>query len=103
MITVLTATLGLRPAMLAEAVESVRQQTWTDWEHVIVDDGSFSVPDIAGTRVVHIEHAGLGPARNAGLAVARGDAVALLDDDDIWFSNHLERLVAAMESSGADV
>jgi GT2 family glycosyltransferase len=102
-ITVLTATLGRRPEMLAEAIESVRRQTWTDWEHVIVDDGSFSVPEVDGARVVRIEHAGLGPARNAGLAVAGGDAVALLDDDDVWLPHHLEQVATAMNESGADV
>lgn len=103
MITVLTATLGRRPAMLAEAVASVRAQTWTDWEHVIVDDGSFSVDDIAGTRVLRVSHRGLGPARNAGLAEAGGEAVALLDDDDLWQPDHLSTVWEVMQSTGADV
>jgi glycosyltransferase involved in cell wall biosynthesis len=102
-ITVLTATLGRRPDMLAEAVDSVRAQTFGDWEHVIVDDGSFSVPEIDGARVLHVEHRGLGPARNAGLELARGEAVALLDDDDVWLPHHLERVWNALEESGAAV
>ena len=103
MITVLTATLGKRPEMLAEAVASVREQTFADWEHVIVDDGSFSVPEIEGTRVVHVSHRGLGPARNAGLEVARGEAIALLDDDDLWHPHHLATVWEAMRETGADV
>ena len=103
MITVLTATLGRRPGMLMEAVESVRAQTRRDWEHVVVDDGSFSVPEIEGVRVLHVTHRGLGPARNAGLAEARGDAVALLDDDDVWLPHHLETTAGALEEHGADV
>src|SRR5437016_12951967 len=79
-ITVLTATLGRRPEMLAEAVASVRAQTWNDWEHLIVDDGSFSVGDVEGATVVHVTHRGLGPARNVGVDAAEGDAIALLDD-----------------------
>lgn len=102
-ITVLTATLGRRPEMLAEAVESVRSQMFRDWEHIIVDDGSGLVPDIDGVRVLHVSHRGLGPARNAGLEVARGRAIALLDDDDVWYPHHLATVWAAMESSGADV
>jgi glycosyltransferase involved in cell wall biosynthesis len=102
-ITVLTATLGRRPEMLAEAVASVRAQTFTDWEHVVVDDGSYAVPEIDGVRVLHVSHRGLGPARNAGLEVARGDAIALLDDDDLWYPHHLATVWEAMERTGADV
>lgn len=103
MITVLTATLGKRPEMLMEAVGSVRAQTHADWEHVVVDDGSFSVPEIEGVRVLHVSHRGLGPARNAGLEVARGDAIALLDDDDLWYPHHLETVWRTMQETGADV
>jgi glycosyltransferase involved in cell wall biosynthesis len=102
-ITVLTATLGRRPEMLAEAVESVRRQTFTDWEHIVVDDGSSSVPEIDGVRVLHVSHRGLGPARNAGLEVARGDAIALLDDDDLWYPEHLAAVWGEMQRTGADV
>jgi glycosyltransferase involved in cell wall biosynthesis len=103
MITVITATLGRRPAMLMEAVDSVRSQSFTDWEHIIVDDGSFSVGDVAGARVLPIRHRGPGPARNAGLELAGGDAVALLDDDDLWHPDHLATVSDAMDRIGADV
>jgi len=103
MITVLTATLGRRQAMLMEAVESVRAQSFGDWEYIVVDDGSFSVPDIEGVRVLRVTHRGLGAARNAGLAAASGDAIALLDDDDVWLPHHLETTRAALEEGAADV
>ena len=102
-ITVLTATLGRRPKMLAEAVESVRAQTLPPLEHLVVDDGSSSVGPISGATVLHVSHRGLGAARNAGLAVARGAAVALLDDDDLWHPHHLAACWAEMERTGADV
>jgi glycosyltransferase involved in cell wall biosynthesis len=102
-ISVLTATLGRRPRMLAEAVASVRSQTHADWEHVIVDDGSYSVGGIDGVRVLSVSHRGLGPARNAGLQVARGEAVALLDDDDLWHPGHLATVWDVMDRTGAEV
>lgn len=103
MITVVTATLGRRSEMLAEAVESVQAQTFTDWEHIIIDDGSFSVGPIDGATVVQVSHRGLGPARNAGVERARGDAIALLDDDDVWLPHHLETVYEAMQAADADV
>jgi glycosyltransferase involved in cell wall biosynthesis len=102
-ITVLTATLGRRPEMLAEAVASVRAQTLAPLEHLVVDDGSFSVTALPGTTVLPVEHRGLGGARNAGLAIARGEAVALLDDDDLWHPQHLALCWAEMQRTGADV
>ncbi|HET6910792.1 MAG TPA: glycosyltransferase [Mycobacteriales bacterium] len=102
-ITALTATLGRRPDMLAEAARSVRGQTLQPLEHIVVDDGSFSVAPMEGVTLLSIEHAGLGPARNAGLASARGDAVALLDDDDLWHPHHLATLWEQMRMTGADV
>ena len=81
-----------RAALLREAVDSVRRQTYRHWELIVVDDGStddttallagFAEPRL---RVIRSEHTG-NPARvrNAGLAVARGEYVAFLDDDDLW-------------------
>jgi glycosyltransferase involved in cell wall biosynthesis len=89
--------------MLMEAVESVRAQTVGDWEHIVVDDGSASVPEIPGAQVLHVTHRGLGAARNAGLEAASGEVIALLDDDDVWLPHHLETVVAALEENAADV
>lgn len=102
-ITVLTATLGRRPEMLAEAVASVRAQTLPPLEHLVVDDGSYSVPAVPGTTVLQVSHRGLGGARNAGLEAAQGEAVALLDDDDLWHPHHLASCWTEMQRTGADV
>ena len=103
MISVVTPTSGKRPSMLAEAVASVQKQTLRALEHFIVDDGSESVPDMEGVTVLRVPQGGPGPARNAAIAVARGEAIALLDDDDLWHPHHLETVWAAMQESDADV
>jgi glycosyltransferase involved in cell wall biosynthesis len=82
---------------LAEAVESVLGQSFTDWELILVDDGSTDgssaiARGLAATspdRIACIDHAdhrnlGLSASRNAGLSHARGRYVAFLDADDAW-------------------
>jgi glycosyltransferase involved in cell wall biosynthesis len=88
-------------AFLAEAVASVRAQTYPAAEVVVVDDASpdrsADVAESLGARVVRQE-ANRGPsaARNRGVAVATGDVVAFLDADDAWLPWHLELCVAAL-------
>jgi glycosyltransferase involved in cell wall biosynthesis len=79
---------------IGEAIESVLAQTYTDWELVIVDDGSKDGTRAVAERyraahpdrivVVSHENRGLAAARNSALRVARGSVFALLDSDDIW-------------------
>jgi len=103
MISVVTPTRGARPGMLAEAIASVRAQSLRPLEHLVVDDGSYSV-DLGGdATVIQIDGAGPGPARNAAIERARGDVIALLDDDDMWHPRHLETLYGEMVRTGADV
>ena len=86
MITVLTASLPSRPAMLAECVASITAQTRTPAAHLIGIDHARS-----GTSAV----------RNALLAAVRTEWVAVLDDDDLALPDHLETLLAA--GDGADI
>lgn len=89
---------------LREAVESVFRQTFTDWELILVDDGSTdSSGEIARAfatdhpdRVQYVTHPGgsnlgLSASRNLGLATATGRYVAYLDGDDVWLPEKLER------------
>ena len=84
---------------LAEAIASVRQQAFEDWELIIVDDGSKDASgriadDLAAgdlrIRVIHQANAGPAAARNAALAVARGQWLTYIDSDDIWLPSALQ-------------
>jgi glycosyltransferase involved in cell wall biosynthesis len=93
-----------RAAFLAEAVDTVLAQTFTDYELLIVDDGSTDrtaavVGGIADPRVhsVSLPHSGSpARARNAGITRARGRYVAFLDSDDLWDSSKLDDQLAAL-------
>ena len=85
-------------AYLAAAVESVAAQTWTDWEVIIVDDGSTDetgkvAERLAGSdtrvRVQHQRNGGISAARNRALLEARGEFIAILDSDDLWAPEYL--------------
>jgi glycosyltransferase involved in cell wall biosynthesis len=75
-----------RPDYVREAVESVLRQTHKNLELVIVDDGDALVMPIVDERmrVLKSRKAGAVAARNLGVAAARGEIIAWLDDDDIW-------------------
>lgn len=92
-------------ATIEASIASVQDQTVSDWELVIVDDGSSDaswdlVKDIASAdrriRVIAQRNAGPAVARNAGVRLARSQVIAFLDADDLWgadhLAQHLERL-----------
>ncbi len=90
-----------RADTVRRAAESVLAQSFGDLELIVVDDGSTDGTGDAvraiDPRVVVVTHArnqGMTPARNTGLARARGDYVAFLDSDDEWLPHHLELCLA---------
>lgn len=98
---------------LAEAVESVLSQTYENWELLILDDCSsdhtakiaaaFAAAD-ERIRLHSIpENIGVAGTRNLGFDLAQGEWIALLDSDDVWHSEKLERQLALAERSGADI
>ncbi len=93
---------------MAPTLESVRAQTFGDWELIVVDDGSTDgTPEEVEASypralVVRQANAGPGAARNAGAAVASGRYLAFLDSDDLWLPWTLET-VAGLVRSRADI
>jgi glycosyltransferase involved in cell wall biosynthesis len=94
-----------RADTLGRAIESVRAQTWQDWELVIVDDGSTDATRdvLAGVsdsrvRVLSQANQGVAAARNRGLREARGGLVAFLDSDDEHTPHHLELAVSFFDA-----
>ncbi|WP_339147875.1 MULTISPECIES: glycosyltransferase family 2 protein [unclassified Sutcliffiella] len=92
---------------IAETIESVKKQTFTDWEMIIVDDCSSDntreiLQDYAANdpRIKPIflkENSGAAVARNTALNEAKGDYVAFLDSDDFWLPEKLEKQLAFMQ------
>ncbi len=92
-VSVLMAT-WCRPKIIGEAIQSVLDQTFQDWELIVADDGSpDETPQVMAEwqkkdrriKYVRIEHAGrIAIVSNAGLRAAQGEYVAILDDDDAW-------------------
>ena len=82
--------------LLDETLQSVLTQTWKRREVIVVDDGSTDDTPTrlaaygSALRTVRQENRGTGAARNAGLRVACGEYVALLDHDDLWAPTKLE-------------
>ncbi len=97
-----------RPTMLVESVGSVLAQTFTDWEIIIVDDGSTDdTPAVAARlvaehrpRIQYLRQANAGPgaARNTGLEAARGEFIQFLDSDDLLAPEKFARQVALLDA-----
>ena len=96
---------------VADCLASLAGQSFKDFEAIVIDDGSTDGSGALARGVVlrdprftviEQENAGLSAARNAGLDRATGDYVCFLDSDDRLAPNYLERLVGAIEDSGAD-
>jgi len=87
-----------RSHLIGEAIQSVIDQSYENWELIIVDDGSTDdtrkrVEEFKDDRIRYyfIEHSGIiGNVRNVGLRYVRGDYIAFLDSDDIWLPNKLD-------------
>src|SRR5690606_11857402 len=90
---------------VTNTLQSVLNQTYTEFEVVIVNDGStdnsvekveaFNDPRI---RLIHQANAGVSAARNKGIEEAKFEWIAFLDADDLWMENHLSTLRNMIET-----
>lgn len=97
---------------LSDTLDSILAQTYQNFEIILIDDGSRddsgAVCDTYGEkdnriRVIHQENHGVSHARNAGLALATGDAVSFIDGDDTLEPDMYELLVKTMQEYDADI
>lgn len=100
LVSVITPTYNRR-TLLPRALESIAKQKYPSVEMLVVNDAGESVADIAerfGAKTIECEkNGGHGAALNAGIAQASGEYIAFLDDDDVFFPDHLSSLVEALE------
>jgi glycosyltransferase involved in cell wall biosynthesis/LmbE family N-acetylglucosaminyl deacetylase len=90
---------------ISNALRSIAQQSYAAHEIIVIDDASTddslarieqsSVP----VELLHVRAHNAAVARNAGIEVAKGDWIALLDADDVWYPNHLARAVELLSKT----
>jgi glycosyltransferase involved in cell wall biosynthesis len=98
-----------RPALLAQALTSLANQSYSDFEVVVVDDGEAEVEPVLAQlapfldlrQARHVRRSGRTAALNSGLAAARGRWITYLDDDDIIYPTHLACLVHGLDETRA--
>lgn len=98
---------------IVEAINSVINQTITDWELIVIDDCSsdetleiirtYSKNDKRIQAVANDRNMGVARTRNRGLELACGKYVALLDSDDYWAPQFLEKMLARAEETKTDI
>ncbi len=97
--------------MLAEAIGSVKAQTFQDYEIIVVSNGespemrraSRAAAATFNAHYIELPKGNISAARNFGIKRANGEWIAFLDDDDLWDSTKLERQLAEAERTGADM
>jgi glycosyltransferase involved in cell wall biosynthesis len=110
LVSVIVATYN-RPDRLYECLRSILGQTYPNIEIAVVNDAGIDVKGIIDSlnekgTITYIEHPlnrGVAAARNTGIAAANGKYIAYLDDDDIYYPEHVESLVRVLEGSDCRV
>lgn len=98
-----------RSKVVGRAIESVLRQSYKDFELIVVDDGSDDAideavrPYLSGrVKFYRMNHRGASAARNLGLQKAVGKHIAYLDSDNVWHTDFLEKMEAALSSGDCD-
>lgn len=98
-----------RAHFITEALESVFAQTCTDYEVIVVDDGSTDnteevlAPYMNLIRYIKQDNAGPSVARNRGIFAASGEYIAFLDSDDLWYPEKLEKQLSCIRDKNASL
>lgn len=100
-------------SFISESIESVQQQTYTNWELLVIDDASldrtseiveeFRASDERIKLHVLPTNQGAGFARNIGIKAATGDFISFLDADDLWKPQKLEKQLKIMQEEDMQV
>lgn len=97
---------------MPNCIESILNQTYKDWELILVDDGS---PDHSGEiadkyasldvriKVIHKKNAGVAAARNSAIDIATGEYISFLDGDDFLHVDYIKELLTIANDSSADI
>ena len=97
---------------IRETLESLKNQTFADFEALCIDDGSSDgsakiIQEYEANdqrfHYIYQKNSGAGPARNNGLSNAKGEYIAFLDGDDLYYPNYLKRMIEALDKTQADV
>ena len=96
-----------RPDLVKKALTSITQQTYPNIEVIVVNDAGQDVGEIVRTfadrlKIVYQnnrQNQGAGGARNTGMSLARGQYIAFLDDDDIYYPAHLQILIESLAAN----
>ncbi len=98
-------------AYIGQTIESVVAQTFSDWEMIVVDDGSsddtlaivrdWQARDGRIKLLINETNLGPGPSRNRAIDAAQGRFIAFLDSDDLWLPEKLQTQVDTMTRTGA--
>ncbi len=91
---------------IQSTINSVLQQTWADFEILVINDGStdFTLEKVAAIadqriKVFSQENSGVSASRNRGMSLAQGEYVAFLDADDLWQENKLKEQLEALQNN----
>ena len=97
-----------RGHIVGRAIESVLNQSYSDFEIIVVDDGSTDntkevVCQYLDSRINYFfqENSGVSAARNTGSKLAKGDYIAFIDSDDIWYKNKIKIQIKFMTANKA--